>query len=180
MMKTGSLCKTGNILWSDFIFKRWLWIINQLFSFWKTWLSLFRFTIETKSQEELDFVWQNVPSEIDFLEISMVLIFGRYPRCTRFPDICRLTKLQTLHFKNKFRFPQFQKLGFLLKWYHGLLLVNGFHLSNKYIPDPWQRRRDWNLFTKRIQYAKKTVVLNRWRSDRMTETQPDSPTMRED
>ena len=55
--------------------------------------SLLRFTIETNLQEELDFVCQNVPPEIEFLKITVI---GSGITFTRFTDIYRLRKLQTL------------------------------------------------------------------------------------
>ena len=73
---------------------------NSTLDFLRNMVSLLRFTIKTYSQEELDFVCQNVSPEIEILKITMFetddIFIYVVPTYTRFPDICRLKKLQTL------------------------------------------------------------------------------------
>ena len=71
-----------------------------------------RFTVLTESQEELDFVCQNVSPEIEYFEVRL-LKGTRTQAYTRFPDICRLRKLQSLTIKGQGRDDLFNYLRFL-------------------------------------------------------------------
>ena len=63
--------------------------------FIKEMILLRRLTIRTESQDELDFVCQNVSPELEYFNVTMIGMSG-IQVFTRFPDICRLEKLQSL------------------------------------------------------------------------------------